>query len=242
MYAHEKCRGSGSGSICDSGLILYLSNAMPGRHSIKLSYILLNKPYGVLCQFSGAAGRDTLARFGPFPKDVYPAGRLDADSEGLVLLTNDGRLKHLLLDPQYGHPRTYLVQVEGCPTHEALAKLNKGVVIERRKTLPADVQLLSTEPDLPPRPVPIRFRKNVPTAWMKITLSEGRNRQVRKMTAAIGYPTLRLIRIRIGPLEIGQLGPGEHRELLPPEIEKLRRELLQCAPPRFPSRRQRVTG
>ena len=189
----------------------------------ELSYILLNKPYGVLCQFSGGEGRITLAEYGPFPNDVYPAGRLDADSEGLVLLTNDGALKHRLLEPQYGHPRSYLVQVEGIPEDEALASLRRGVVIERRRTLPSEVNLLDREPELPPRPVPIRFRKNVPVAWLRMTLREGRNRQVRKMTAAVGHPALRLVRIQIGSLDIGSLRPGEHRALLPGEIAQLLR-------------------
>ena len=191
-----------------------------------LYYILLNKPYGTLCQFSGSADRETLAWYGPFPKDVYPAGRLDADSEGLILLTNDGRLKHLLLDPKFRHPRTYLVQVEGSPSPEALARLNHGVMLEGRKTLPADVRFLSAEPVLAPRSTPIRYRKNVPVTWIQITLREGRNRQVRKMTAAVGHPTLRLVRIRIGRLEIGGLRPGEHRALSQREIEKLRKDLL----------------
>ncbi len=184
-------------------------------------YLLFNKPYGVLCQFSGGEGRETLADYGPFPKDVYPAGRLDADSEGLVLLTNDGSLKHRLLDPQYGHPRTYLVQVEGIPQVNDLASLRTGVMIERRKTRPAEVRRLAVEPHLPPRSVPIRFRKNVPTAWLSITLREGRNRQVRKMTAAIGHPALRLVRTAIGSLEIGVLRPGEHRGLSNLEIARL---------------------
>lgn len=189
-------------------------------------YILLNKPYGTLCQFSGGETRKTLAHFGPFPGDVYPAGRLDADSEGLVLLTNDGRLKHLLLDPKFGHPRTYLAQVEGSPSPDALARLSKGVMVEGRKTLAADVRRLNAEPDLPLRPIPIRYRKNIPTSWIQITLKEGRNRQVRKMTAAVGHPTLRLVRTRIGRLEIGTLRPGEHRDLTPGEITKLRHDLM----------------
>jgi 23S rRNA pseudouridine2457 synthase len=199
---------------------------MPAHLLKTPQYILLNKPYGTLCQFSDSGGRETLARYGPFPKDVYPAGRLDADSEGLVLLTNDGRLKHLLLDPKFKHPRTYLAQVEGSPPPDALARLANGVVIENRKTLPAEVKLMSGEPDIPPRPVPIRYRKNIPATWIQITLREGRNRQVRKMTAAVGHPTLRLVRIRIGRLDIGRLRPGEHRSLSPQEIAKLWKELL----------------
>jgi 23S rRNA pseudouridine2457 synthase len=185
-------------------------------------YILFNKPYGVLCQFSNSGDKKTLADFGPFPNDVYPAGRLDEDSEGLVLLTNDGKLKHFLLDPEYQHPRTYLAQIENIHSEEALDKLRQGVIIEGRKTLPADVQSLTEEPKVPPRSVPIRFRKTVPTSWLEITLREGRNRQVRKMTAAIGHPTLRLIRIRIGPLKIDGIQTGDKRELTNREVVELK--------------------
>ncbi|MBI1803226.1 MAG: pseudouridine synthase [Ignavibacteriae bacterium] len=185
-------------------------------------YALFNKPYGVLSQFTDSAGRRTLADYGPFPKDAYPAGRLDADSEGLVLLTNDGRLKHLLIEPRYRHPRTYLAQVERIPGRGALHKLRRGVIIEGKKTLPVEVALLHVEPRLPPRSVPIRFRKNIPTAWLKLTLYEGRNRQVRKITAAVGHPVLRLVRIAIGPLTLGDLPPGEMRELAAREMQKLR--------------------
>jgi len=189
----------------------------------KLRYILFNKPYGVLCQFTDKEGTKTLADYRPFPNDVYPAGRLDADSEGLVLLTNDGLLKHFLIEPRYQHPRTYLAQVERIPTEVALNRLRTGVMIERRRTLPAEVQLLDQEPNLLPRSVPIRFRKNVPTAWLKITLREGRNRQVRKITAAVGHPTLRLVRIAIESLTFGDLKPGESRELSRKEVEQLKR-------------------
>jgi len=191
----------------------------------KLRYILFNKPYGVLCQFTDKEGTKTLADYRPFPNDVYPAGRLDADSEGLVLLTNDGLLKHFLIEPRYQHPRTYLVQVEHRPTEEVLNRLRAGVMVERRKTLPTEVLLLDQEPNLLPRPVPIRFRKTVPTAWMKITLREGRNRQVRKMTAAVGHPTLRLVRIVIGTLTIGNLQPGESQELSRKEVEQFKRSV-----------------
>lgn len=186
-------------------------------------YVVFNKPFGVLCQFTDSEGRPTLAQYGAFPDDVYPVGRLDADSEGLVLLTKDGALKHLLLAPRYRHDRTYLVQVERIPSDTALERLRLGVTIERKKTRPAEIELLDREPDLPPRPVPVRFRKTVPTAWLKITLREGRNRQVRKMTAAVGHPTLRLIRIAIGPLALGDLKPGERRELSPEEVKELYR-------------------
>lgn len=184
-------------------------------------YIAFCKPYGVLCQFTDRLGRTTLAHFGPFPGDVYPAGRLDMDSEGLVLLTNDGHLKHRLLEPRHAHPRTYLVQVEHVPSEEALKQLRTGVIIEGKKTRPAGVRLLLREPTIFPRPVPIRFRKNVPTAWLEMTLREGRNRQVRKMTAAVGYPTLRLIRVAIGNINLGNLQPGDKRDLTPAEIKSL---------------------
>lgn len=176
-------------------------------------YIILNKPYGVLCQFSDSQGRPTLSSLGTFPNDVYPVGRLDFDSEGLVLLTNDNEFKHKILEPKFKHPRTYLVQVERIPNAEVLNKLRKGLIIEGKKTLPAKVKLLKQEPDLPPRSVPIRFRKNIPTTWLEITLYEGRNRQVRKMTAAVGHPTLRLMRIKIGNIVLKNLKPGEWRNL-----------------------------
>jgi 23S rRNA pseudouridine2457 synthase len=184
-------------------------------------YILFYKPYGVLTQFTREAGHQSLADFGPFPSDVYPVGRLDADSEGLVLLTNDNRLKQLLTEPRFNHPRTYHVQVERIPDADALQQLRVGVTIEGKKTKPADVRLLEAEPGLPPRPVPIRFRKNVPTAWIEITLREGRNRQVRKMTASVGHPTLRLVRTKIGEVTLEGLAPGEWRELSVEEVRGL---------------------
>lgn len=195
-----------------------------GRKTVAdFHYILLNKPYGVLSQFTDAAGRQTLKHLGPFPGDVYPAGRLDADSEGLLLLTNDNDLKHFLTDPRYGHPRTYVVQVEGLPTQEEIAQLRKGVILGGRRTQPADVRLLQGEPAVPPRPVPIRFRKSVPTSWIELTIREGRNRQIRKMTAGIGHPTLRLLRIHIGRLSIAGLAPGQWRILTRSEIATLKK-------------------
>jgi 23S rRNA pseudouridine2457 synthase len=188
-------------------------------------YILLYKPYGMLSQFTSEHGHRTLAECGPFPRDVYPVGRLDADSEGLLLLTNDNRVKHRAADPKFNHPKTYLVQVERIPDTDALEKLRSGIVVEGRRTRPAEVRLLDAEPPLPPREVPIRFRKNVPTAWLEITLFEGRNRQVRKMTAAVGFPTLRLVRTAIGSLRLGTLKPGESRELTEHERRGLLRSL-----------------
>lgn len=184
-------------------------------------YILFNKPYGVLSQFTPEHGHPSLKDFGPFPPDVYPVGRLDRDSEGLLLLTNDSGLNHRLTDPKFDHPKTYLVQVERIPDAVALGKLRAGVVLEEKKTKPAEVRLLETGPPLPPRSVPIRFRKNVPTAWIEITLREGRNRQVRKMTAAVGHPTLRLVRTKIGELTIEGLDVGQRRELTAEKVALL---------------------
>jgi 23S rRNA pseudouridine2457 synthase len=200
---------------------------MPDKHirSELHTYIVFYKPYGVLSQFTDDAGRKTLSDFGPFPKGVYPVGRLDADSEGLLLLTDDNDTKHRLLEPRYGHTRTYLVQVERTPTSEALARLRMGVLIEGKKTNEAAVQKLEQEPDVPPRAVPIRFRKNVATAWLEITLTEGRNRQVRKMTAAVGHPTLRILRIAQGPLTLTGMKPGEHRSLDTSEVRLLLKSL-----------------
>ncbi len=181
-------------------------------------YFLFYKPYAVLCQFSPEGEKQTLKDFLSLSKDVYPVGRLDYESEGLLLLTNDTDVKNQLTHPKFGHPKTYLAQVERLPADEALDNLRRGVVIEGDRTKPAEVELLNKEPALPARPVPIRFRKNIPTAWLKITIREGRNRQVRKMTAAVGHPTLRLMRIRIANLEMGDLKPGEQRTVQRKEI------------------------
>ena len=175
-------------------------------------YIKLFKPYDVLAQFTDAAGRRTLKDFVPVP-GVYPAGRLDRDSEGLLLLTDDGPLAHRLTDPRFEHPKTYLVQVERMPSSEAIERLARGVLLRDGPTRPAEAELLAEPPALPERPVPIRFRKSVPTAWIRLTIREGRNRQVRRMTAAVGHPTLRLVRERIGPIDLGDLQPGEWRDL-----------------------------
>lgn len=183
---------------------------------VGLKYIAFFKPYAVLSQFSKELGSDkkTLADFG-FPKDVYPVGRLDFDSEGLLLLSDDSRLNSRLLDPKYGHKRSYLSQVERVPDEEVLKKLASGIIIEGRKTMPAQVRLLDVEPDLGERDVPIRFRKNVATAWLELTLVEGKNRQVRRMTAAVGHPTLRLVRVSIGSLCLDELelSPGQWKYL-----------------------------
>jgi 23S rRNA pseudouridine2457 synthase len=170
--------------------------------------IAFNKPYGVLCQFRRDGDRPTLADFINVPK-VYPAGRLDRDSEGLLLLTDEGPLQHRIAHPKLKLPKTYWVQVERDPGPEAIATLCSGVVIEGQKTLPAIAQAISEPESLWTRDPPVRFRKTVPTAWIALTLREGRNRQVRKMTAAVGHPTLRLIRARIGDLSLGALQAGE---------------------------------
>lgn len=176
--------------------------------------ILFNKPFNVLSQFTDeGSGKRTLADYGPFPKSVYPVGRLDYDSEGMLILTDDNALKHRLLDPAFAHPRTYWVQVERIPDEAALETLRRGVVIEGKKTRPALARLLGGDPELPERVPPIRFRKTVPTSWIELTLREGRNRQVRKMTASVGHPTLRLVRTAIGRLTLGALKPGESRRL-----------------------------
>jgi len=182
-------------------------------------YILFNKPYGVVTQFSGAG--PTLRDYIDV-KDVYPVGRLDHDSEGLLLLTDDGALQHRLTAPKFAHPRTYWVQVEGEPEDDALSHLAEGVIVQGIPTRPAEVKLLAKEPLLAPRNPPIRFRKTVPTAWIEITLTEGRNRQVRRMTAAVGHPTLRLVRIALGNLRLEGLQPGEWRNLSEAEVALLR--------------------
>ena len=175
--------------------------------------LVFNKPYGVLSQFTpdGSPNR-TLAEFG-FPKEVYPIGRHDADSEGLLLLSDEAGLNNRLLDPEHRHARRYWAQVERLPTPEALAHLAAGVMIQGYNSLPCKAWLLDPQPDVALRHPPIRVRKNVPDCWIALELHEGKNRQVRRMTAAIGHPTLRLVRISIGELTMGALAPGAWREL-----------------------------
>lgn len=170
--------------------------------------VALNKPYGVLCQFSGDGSRATLADY-VREKDVYPAGRLDHDSEGLLLLTDEGPLAHRLTDPKHKQPKTYLVQVDGAITDEALAALRQGVMLNDGPTLPAGAEHAVEPQWLWPRDPPVRFRKAIPTSWLTVTLREGRNRQVRRMTAAVGFPTLRLVRLRIGDYALDGLAPGQ---------------------------------
>ena len=185
--------------------------------------LALNKPYGVLSKFTSENGQPTLADCVPVP-EVYAAGRLDKDSEGLLLLTGDPAIAHRLTDPRYEHPKTYWVQVELEPDPAALQALGEGVLIEGKRTLSAEVRQLA-EPALWERSVPIRFRKSVPTAWIEIVLREGRNRQIRKMTAAVGHPCLRLVRVAIGAIALGDLAPGCWRPLGRAEERALRATL-----------------
>jgi 23S rRNA pseudouridine2457 synthase len=182
--------------------------------------ILFNKPMHVLCQFTDTEGRQTLADYVRIP-EVYAAGRLDYDSEGLVVLTDDGRLQKKIADPKHKMPKTYLVQVEGVPTKEMLHRLADGVQLKDGRTQPAKIARLSV-PAVWERVPPIRFRKDIPTSWLQLTITEGRNRQVRRMTAAVGLPTLRLIRWSIGPWSLDDLPPGSWKEV-PQEIGEMKR-------------------
>jgi 23S rRNA pseudouridine2457 synthase len=183
--------------------------------------IAFNKPYGVLSQFtSDGSPNRPLAEFG-FPKNVYAIGRLDADSEGLLLLSDEAKWNDQLLNPRHAHEREYWVQVEKIPTREALDKLQNGLVIQGHKTLPCRARLLEPQPEIPPRNPPIRFRKSVPDCWIGMELVEGKNRQVRRMTAAIGHPTLRLMRVRIGNFWLGDLAPGKWKPLSAEEIKRV---------------------
>lgn len=174
--------------------------------------IVFHKPYGVLSQFTQEKPEHrTLSEFG-FPKTVYPLGRLDWDSEGLILLSDEKELNDKLLNPKYSHERTYHVQVEGVATNESMIKLEKGVIIQGKKTKPCKASLID-DPCYPERNPPIRFRKSIPTSWIELKLTEGKNRQVRRMTASVGFPTLRLIRVAIGDLKLNDLASGEWYEL-----------------------------
>ena len=204
----------------NAGYIGLVSESIISDSPNSLRTIAFNKPYGVLPCFTDSDGRQTLADYIDLP-GVYAAGRLDMDSEGLLLLTSDGRLAHYITDPQHKLPKVYLAQIEHVPNEVALEQLREGVVLNGKKTKPADVRLLLEDPQLPNRPVLIRFRKNVPTVWVEITLREGLNRQVRRMTAAVGHPTLRLVRVAIGPIVLGGLRPGEWRDLTSSEIEQI---------------------
>jgi 23S rRNA pseudouridine2457 synthase len=188
-----------------------------------MRYLLLNKPYEVLTQFTDEHGRATLKDFVAVP-NVYPVGRLDFDSEGLLLLTDDKQLQHRLSDPRYKVPKTYWAQVEGYPSEAALQQLREGVQVKEGFTLPAEVQALpeSATADLWPRHPPIRYRASIPTSWLAITISQGMNRQVRKMCAAVGLPCLRLVRQALGGLSLSGLAPGDWRDLTPDEVAALR--------------------
>ncbi|MHB8346796.1 MAG: pseudouridine synthase [Acidiferrobacterales bacterium] len=188
------------------GAVLHTVFQAPGMPRL----ICFNKPFGVLTKFTDGEGRVTLADFIKIP-GVYPAGRLDKDSEGLLLLTDDGGLQHRLSDPRHKLPKTYWVQDEGLPDDRALEVLRRGIMIQGRRSRPAAVRAMP-EPRLWPRDPPVRFRRNIPTSWLEIVLTEGRNRQVRHMTAAVGYPTLRLVRFAIGPWKLDDLETGQWRD------------------------------
>lgn len=175
------------------------------------SIVLFNKPYGVLSQFSGDGSVPTLANFIDIPQ-VYPAGRLDKDSEGLMLLTDDGKLQQKISDPRFNKIKTYLVQIDGSVTASAIQQLEEGVELKDGLTLPAIVKAIP-EPDLWARSPPVRFRKNIPTSWVELSIREGRNRQIRRMTAAVGFPTLRLVRTGVAEWQLGDLQPGHWRQL-----------------------------
>ena len=192
-----------------------------GGRSAGPRYLAFYKPYGVLSTFTDAEGRPTLKDFIPVA-GVYAAGRLDYDSEGLLLLTDDGELIHRLADPRFDHPKTYWVQVEGVVAEEALEQLRRGVSLRGVKTRRVEVEIIP-EPDLPPRPVPVR--RYHPKTWLKVILREGKKRQLRRMTAAVGFPTLRLARVAVGPVRLAGLQPGEWRPLTKREVRRLRDDL-----------------
>ena len=182
----------------------------------ELTYVIFNKPYGVLTQYTDQLGRPTLKKYIHI-KGIYPVGRLDMDSEGLLLLTNDGDLNHWLASPKNRMYKTYWAQVEGIPTEEQLLSLRKGILLEGRKTLPTKVKVID-EPKVWERPVPIRFRKSVPTSWIEMSIMEGQNHQVKRMTAAVGLPCLRLIRVSIGNILLGNLEPGRFMMIPKPRV------------------------
>lgn len=216
--AHQNSRASKAGS---PGQTSPGQSGQTFRPASEKTYLIFFKPYGVLTQFTTPANstKQTLNEFG-FPPNVYPIGRLDYDSEGLLLLSDDGHLNHKLLTPQHGHSRTYLAQVENIPSSLQLQQLRAGIKLDGSLTAAAAVELLAGTPQLPERPVPIRFRKAIPTSWLQLTLFEGRNRQVRRMTASVGCPTLRLVRVAIGALDLFSLAlnPGEWLPLKPERL------------------------
>jgi 23S rRNA pseudouridine2457 synthase len=190
-----------------------------------LRYFIIYKPFNTLSQFSSQEGKRTLKDYFEVPGDLYPVGRLDYDSEGLLILTNDKDLNHRVLHPQYAHEREYRVQVEGAIDQPAIDELRKGVMIsvdgQSYRTKPCRAEFLAIPADLPERIPPIRFRAHIPTSWIRLTLTEGKNRQVRKMTAGVGFPTLRLIRYRIEKISVDGMQPGEMREMKKQEIYPL---------------------
>jgi 23S rRNA pseudouridine2457 synthase len=213
-------RRTATGWVSVADFILELLELLEIASSVLIAF---HKPFGVISQFTpDGSNRPTLAGFG-FPPAVYPIGRLDADSEGLLLLSDEARWNARILDPQRGHEREYWVQVEGSPGAEELRRLEAGVLIQGRRTLPCRVSRLDPAPPIWPRDPPIRYRKTVPDSWLRIALKEGKNRQVRRMTAAVGYPTLRLIRVRIAGLILGDLSPGEWRI-----VEAAEERLILC--------------
>jgi len=187
--------------------------------------LIFHKPYRVLTSFTDPEGRPTVGDYVDVP-DVYAAGRLDFDSEGLMLLTSDGKLAHHITHPRYKLAKVYWVQVENVPTNQTLAQLRRGVVVKGKRTRPAKAERLAEPPAVFPRQPPIRDRADIPTAWLQITLREGRKRQIRRMTAVVGYPTLRLIRVAIGPITLADLPPGEWRDLSPAELQRLQQALF----------------
>lgn len=199
------------------GFVFLLFRSSPTLNLSARMLVAFHKPYGVLSQFTAdGSANQTLARFG-LPSGIYPIGRLDADSEGLLLLGDEAALNEKLLHPRHAHPRTYWAQVERVPTLESMARLRKGLTIQGYRTRPCRAWTLDPQPDLPPREPPIRYRRNVPTCWVGLELVEGKNRQVRRMTAAIGHPTLRLLRVQFNRLPLGDLAPGKWRVLGPRE-------------------------
>lgn len=196
-------------------MVYTLAHMKKNRKCADFTYIAFNKPYGCLCQFSGEEGDLTLGEYN-FPPDVYPAGRLDKDSEGLLILTDDGVFNQKIANPSSNKEKVYWIQVENIPSPESLKALQEGVEIKGRKTLPCKARII--QPQLEERDPPVRFRKFIPTAWLEIVLKEGKNRQVRRMSAKIGHPTLRLIRAQIGKLKLADLKPGQWKRVSPNEI------------------------
>ncbi|MCB9078051.1 MAG: pseudouridine synthase [Anaerolineaceae bacterium] len=202
--------------------------AQPPKQPAVSRTLIFCKPYKVLSSFTDLEGRSTVGDFVDVP-DVYAAGRLDYDSEGLLLLTSDGKLAHRITHPRYKLPKVYLVQVERIPDEAALNQLRAGVLVQGQLTRSAQVERFESEPEVFPRSEPIRYRQQVPTDWLKIVIAEGRKRQVRRMTAAVDHPTLRLIRLAIGPIELGDLQPGQWRDLTKFELDKLQTHLKMTA-------------